>query len=88
MSEQIFIMTAFGMTVVTHIVATVWWASKVNTTLQIVVQDVSLLVVELKSMKDTYVTQKEFIKAVNDGDKHRDAMWKRLDEIRDRYETN
>lgn len=83
MTAQLVAILSFGVMVLIHVVSTVWWASKVNTTLQIVVKDVGDLVVELKAMKDTYVKKEDFAKAVSDGNRHRDSMWKKIDDLRD-----
>lgn len=74
--------------VLTHIIATVFWAATIQTTLKIVVKDVSELVIELKAMKSLYVTKEEFSKAVAAGEKERSGIWDHIDEIRKRLNNN
>ena len=64
-----------------HIVATVWWASAVNTTLKIVVKDVGDLVTELKAMKHLYVQKEDHAKDMAIAEKERQAMWRKIDLI-------
>jgi len=65
-----------------HIVATVWWAATVNTTLKIVVGQVGDLVVELKSMKNLYVKKEQYSKDMALVEKNQEAIWRKLDEIK------
>ena len=66
---------------ITHIIATVWWASSVNTTLKVVLRDVGDLVLELRTMKNMYVRKEDHSKDIAIIEKNQEAVWKKLDSI-------
>lgn len=69
---------------ITHICITVWWASRVNTLLDIVQKELREIVIEFKSMKSVYFTREEAARELAISEKEHKAIWKRIDEIRER----
>ena len=67
--------------VITHIVVTVWWASRVNTLLDIVQKNLGELVSELKTVKTSFVTKEEAARELAIAEKETRAIWKKLDAI-------
>lgn len=76
------IVVTLGLFVITHIVITVWWASRVNTLLDVVQKELSEIVAELRGMKSAYFTREEAVRELAIADKEHKAMWKRIDEMR------
>lgn len=70
--------------VLSHIVITVWWASKVNTMLNYVHLNLTDLVQELKIMKESYAKKEDLI-ILN---KEKEAIWKRIDLIQEKLATS
>jgi hypothetical protein len=75
------IVITLGIFVVTHIIITVWWASRVNTLLDIVQAKLGEIVVELKRMEHAYVTKEDAARELAIAEKEHKAIWKRLDEL-------
>ena len=67
--------------VVTHIVITVWWASRVDTLLSVVQSNLEKLVMELKSFHVMFVTREEAARELAIAEKEQKAMWKKIDEL-------
>ena len=77
------ITVTLGLFVITHIVITVWWASRVNTLLDVVQSKLTEIVVNLKAMEGAYVKKEELAYRVATSDKEHAAMWKQIDELKD-----
>lgn len=69
--------------VVTHIIASVWWASRISTTLQFV----QLALTELRDQKALAFTKEDAARHATFVKEQLDALWKRTDENRDRSEA-
>lgn len=67
--------------VVTHIVITVWWASRVDTLLGVVQGSLKELVIELKSFHTMFVTREEASRELAIAEKEQKAMWKKIDDL-------
>lgn len=62
-----------------HLFVTIWWASRVNVTLEFVQKNLTELVVQLKSMESIYAKKEDLI-VIN---KSLEASWKKLDKIQE-----
>ena len=67
-----------------HIIATVWWASKVNTMLDIVRGNLTDLITELKTMKTLYITKEDAHHSFEDLKSTQKVMWEKIDKIQDK----
>lgn len=67
---------AFGL--IGNVITTIWWASRITTTLDILRSAVD----ELKSEKKTYATKEDVAREVGVADKEHSAIWKNIDEIK------
>ena len=68
--------------VISHIVITVWWASKVNTLLDVVQIELKELIHEFKATRAMYVSKEELAARIALSDKEHQAMWKRIDSMK------
>ena len=76
------IIVTLALFVLTHIVITVWWASRVNTLLDMVQGELKDIVVELKATRGLFVTKEELAYRIATSDKEHAAMWKQLDDLK------
>lgn len=65
--------------VLSHIIVTVWWASRVNTVLEIVQKSVESLIVELKATRESSFGKEEAIREFTLNQKEHDAIWGKID---------
>lgn len=75
---------AIGIYLVTNLVATVWWASSVNTLLKTLNTELRDLIGEFKAMKESYVKKEEIIRENLHLNAKIDAAWKRLDKLQEK----
>lgn len=68
--------------VVSHIVITVWWASRVTTLLVLVQKELDQIVGELRTGRQVYFTRDEAVRERTVAEKEHDAMWRRIDELK------
>ena len=68
--------------VISHIIITVWWASRVNTLLDVVQRDLTSIIKEFQTMRGSYATKEDLAYRVAVSDKEHAAMWKRIDELK------
>ena len=73
------ISVTLGIFVVSHIIITVWWASRVNTLLDVVQRDLSAIAVEFKGMHNVYVHREEFVAHKAASELEHTAMLKMID---------
>ena len=71
-----------GVFVIGHLMTTIWWASRVNTLLDVVQNKLSEIVVNLKAMESSYVKKEELAYRVATSDKEHAAMWKQIDDLK------
>ena len=71
-----------GIFVVSHICLTVWWASRVNTLLDIVQVELKEIVAELKASRGIFVSKEELAYRVSSSDKEHAALWKQIDALK------
>lgn len=74
-------LVAVGLFMVGQLIASVWWASRTNTILQIVQKELRDLIVELRTMKDNYVNKSDFAEHKAPCKIQFDAIWKRIDAL-------
>ena len=72
---------ALSIFVLTNVLASVWWASKINTLLGIVQSKLDEIVIELKASHEVYFTKAEALRELAIAEKEHRALWKRFDEI-------
>jgi len=72
-----YLTTTLGIFIITQIIVTVWWASKVNTLLDVVQKELTELIGEFKAMKEVYVRKEDYILC----QKRCDKMWEKIDRI-------
>lgn len=70
--------------IVTHIILTVWWASKTNTLLDILQKELKDLIIELKSIKEVYVKRDDVSRELGVMQKAIDTMWTKIDKLQER----
>ena len=75
------ILITLGIFLVTQIVVTVWWASRVNTLLGLVQEDVKAMALEFKASSERYVRKEDCVKHLSICEKEHGAIWKKLDKI-------
>lgn len=61
-----------------NVIVTVWWASKITTTLEILRSAVD----EIKAERKTFVTKEENARDIGSFEKEAKAIWKNIDEIK------
>ena len=78
------IVVALFIFVVGHIITTVWWASRINTLLDIVQTDLHDVITELKTMKAVFVSKEEISRELALDEKEKCAIWKNIDELKEK----
>lgn len=73
--------------VISHIITSVWWASKTSTLLDVVQRELKEMVSELKSMNKVMVSKEEVAREQAVNEKEHVAIWKNIDEIKERLNT-
>jgi cell shape-determining protein MreC len=73
--------------VITHVVATVWWASKMNTLMQVVQTSLHELVVEVKAMKEIFITKEDVTRELVSLENENKAQWKKIDYLTEKFNT-
>ena len=74
-------LAAVGIGLIGHMVATVWWASRITTILgqaQLELRDMSI---EMKAVNKTYITKEEYAKDQGQSEKRLDAVWIKVDKL-------
>lgn len=69
-----------GLGLIAHLIATVWWASKVTTLLEIVRSNVNTMMSDGKQN----VTKEDLAEKLSSRDQQIAAIWKRLDSLIDK----
>jgi hypothetical protein len=69
-----------GIFLLIHLCGSIWWASKMHTTLEFVREQMRLMVVANNEVAKTYVTAIDHTKDIVRIDKEIDAIWKRVNE--------
>lgn len=82
MDYNLGVMITMGIFIVTHIVTTVWWASRMNTLMDIVRKELADVVIELKANRGLYSSKSELAAVMAVAEKERVALWKNVDEIK------
>ena len=79
MDNYLVINITLGIFVAGHLGITIWWASKVSTTLNFVQTELRELVTELKSIKEIYMKREDVIRELSLVEKEQKAIWKKID---------
>lgn len=66
---------SLGVGLIVHLVSTVWWASKITTTLEIVRNNVKEMLIDGKQ----YATKEELAEKLTSRDQQITAIWKKVD---------
>jgi hypothetical protein len=64
--------------ILSHIFATIWWASKINTTMQALQKSIADIVIELKETRLTIFTKTEAGVERDSAIREHDAIWERI----------
>ena len=72
---------ALGLGTLAHIIASVWWASHINTLLGVLTEQLKVMSKELTIIRTAYVSKEEFAYRIAQSDKEHAGMWKRIDEL-------
>ena len=73
-----------GIFVGSNIAALIWYGSKFSTLLEVVQRDLHELTIELKAMKESYLSKESFAYHVAVSDKEHVAMWREIDRAKTR----
>lgn len=76
------IIVTISIFILVHIIASVWWASHVNTLLNIVLKNQMEYIADIKNMKETFATKENFMRELALADREYKAIWTNLKEIR------
>lgn len=76
-------MIALGVFLIGQLIAGIWWASKINTTLIIVERTLTEMLVRLSKHEADFYSKSESIKDFAHRDQQIDAMWRKLDNIQE-----
>ena len=68
-----------------HIFATIWWASKINTTMQALQNSIADIVIELKETRLTIFTKTEAEIERDSAIREHDAIWERIKSLEERH---
>ena len=82
-SSTVIAMAGLGLIVVAHLCSTVWWMSKITTTLDILAASVGEIKSILARHEATYYTKEEAAKDFAHRDSRIDAAWNKLDKLID-----
>lgn len=69
--------------IISHIVVSVWWASRITTTLSFLKTSIE----KMEKHQDGYYTKEEAVKELALADQQHKALWLRVDEQRTRIES-
>lgn len=67
--------------VISNIGALIYTVARITTLLDVVQRRVEELTVELRAMRESYVSKEAFAYRLAQSDKEHEAMWKRIDEM-------
>ncbi len=82
MIVPLWVITVFGVYLLTSLVASVWWASNIATTLNFMRTSIDKLETKIGSL-DGYVTKPELVKEVTVLEKSIEASWKKIEKLED-----
>lgn len=75
---------ALGLGLLAHVIASVWWASHMNTLMGLLIKRIEELGKELSALRASYVTKDEYAYRVTQSDKEHAEMHRRLMELETR----
>lgn len=68
--------------VLVHLIATVWWASKMNTHLSIMQEEFKEFAIEFKSMRNVYMTKEDAARELAFCSQQGKAIWREIDALK------
>ena len=74
-------------TILIQLVGTVWWASRMNTLLSILREDFKIIMAEMMVVKTSFVSKEDNARELAIAEKEHQALWKRIDELREIAKT-
>ena len=75
---------ALGLGLLAHVIASVWWASHINTLLGVLVKRMDDLSKELASLRLSYVTKEEYTFRITQSDREHGELSRRLEAVEGR----
>ena len=81
------VLISLGLFLVTQLIAGVWWASKINTTLQIMTSTLTSMNERLSKHEASFYSKEEAAKDFAYRDNRIDGMGKKLDNIQDHIQN-
>lgn len=76
--------TGLVIVVLAHLCSTVWWMSKITTTLELLTKSVENINTVIARHEATYFTKEEAAREFTHVKQQTDALWKRVDKIQDK----
>lgn len=70
--------------VCSHIVASVWWAARITTILEVLQKNAGDVASEMKAMRMTLATKEDLSREVAILSKEQEAIWKNIDKLKER----
>ena len=67
-----------------HLIASVWWAAAITTTLKILQRDFAEMNANVSMMKELYIKKEDYNTRVAIIDREREAMWKKIDKLNEK----
>lgn len=77
------IVTVF-LAMLAHLITSVWWASNITARLTILQNDFAEMNANVNIMREIYVKKEDYNVRVAESDKQREAIWKKIDELKDK----
>lgn len=76
------ILVTLALAVLAHVIATVWWASRIDTMVGFLREHLKELIDELKATKGVYATKEEVAMKLSVFERDQKTMWLRIDELK------
>lgn len=81
MTSLVIAIATLALSLLGHIITTVWWASKITNILEISRGDIKELLIDMKNVNTTYVRKEDYIREMTEIKNSIDAAWRGIDEI-------
>ena len=72
---------ALGLGLLAHVIASVWWASHMNTLMGMLIKRLEEMSKELTALRSNYVSKEEFAYRISQSDREHTEFGRRLSEI-------
>lgn len=70
--------------VISHVIAGIWWASRVSAQLDFMRKNLSEITTEIKTLRQLYVSREEFAGRVALSNQEHVAIWKSIEELKEK----